>query len=252
MSLQAELVAFADSVRVPTSAGEDHDTQRRMAIYRSLFYNNVEGFINTGFPVLRSLYEKSDWQSLIRLFFSEHSCSSPYFIDISKEFVEFLSNEYEVTAEDPIFLKELAHYEWLELALSVRQAEEPFCYWDQEAILPDLIMASPLTELAAYPFPVHQISKDFQPIQQSQMHYYMLYRDRDYNVQFQHLAPLSAMAVNLLQSNLSLSFAGLAEQVQSQVPHLNIESVAEGLRPLVTQWLMCGALVTHNECLDDQ
>ena len=29
---------------------------RRMAIYRDLFFNNIEGFISSGFPVLKTLY----------------------------------------------------------------------------------------------------------------------------------------------------------------------------------------------------
>ncbi|MFM9709917.1 HvfC/BufC family peptide modification chaperone, partial [Streptomyces galilaeus] len=57
--------------------------ERRMAIYRDLFFNNIEGFITSGFPVLRTLYSTDDWNTLIRRFFVEHDCASPYFLDIA-------------------------------------------------------------------------------------------------------------------------------------------------------------------------
>jgi hypothetical protein len=66
---------------------------RRMAIYRDLFFNNVNGFISSAFPVLKSLYHQSDWLVLVRGFFKNHDCHSPYFVDISKEFVDYLATE---------------------------------------------------------------------------------------------------------------------------------------------------------------
>ena len=132
MTLQVQLQSFANSIRAPqNSTDESAETQRRMDIYRTLFFNNVAGFIQNGFPVLHSLYNEEQWQALILRFFIEHQCSSPYFIHISKEFVEYLSNEYQPVKSDPPFMAELAHYEWLELALSVREVEQPVNYWQQ-------------------------------------------------------------------------------------------------------------------------
>ena len=89
----------------------DNIEDRRMKIYRELFFNNIKGFVDSAFPVLKSLYSEDKWNALIRQFFAEHSCRSPYFVEISKEFVEFISNQYIPTDEDPGFLKYLAHYD---------------------------------------------------------------------------------------------------------------------------------------------
>ena len=86
-----------------------------MAIYSELFFNNIEGFIASAFPVLKSLYDEDDWLVLVRKFFIEHNCKTPYFLEISQEFIEYLSHQYQMTKKDPIFMLELAHYEWVEL-----------------------------------------------------------------------------------------------------------------------------------------
>ena len=94
---------------------------RRLKIYEELVYNNIENFINTGVPVLRSLYEKEDWRELVRAFMQQHRCHSPYFLEISQEFLQFLMQDHVRRPCDPPFMTELAHYEWVELALDVSQ-----------------------------------------------------------------------------------------------------------------------------------
>ena len=91
---------------------------RRMEIYRGLLYRNVQGFIANAFPVTRQLYKDENWHKMIRDFFSSHTSHSPYFKDISKEFLDYLTNERVSLPEDPKFLSELAHYEWLEIMLT--------------------------------------------------------------------------------------------------------------------------------------
>lgn len=99
-----------------------------MEIYQSLFFNNIDNFVSTAFPVLKSivikLYGEKGWESLVRQFFIEHECRSPYFAEISKEFVEYLSCSPELAIALPIFSAELAHYEWLELDVSIRSNDD--------------------------------------------------------------------------------------------------------------------------------
>ena len=82
---------------------------RRIGIYRTLLYNNVEGFIANGFPVLRSIYSDDDWHHMVRDFFAHHQSTSPYFLEISQEFLDYLQSERQPHAEDPPGLLELAH-----------------------------------------------------------------------------------------------------------------------------------------------
>ena len=58
---------------------------------------------------------------MVRDFFSQHKSHSPYFLEISQEFLAYLQNERTPQPEDPAGMLELAHYEWVELALTVSE-----------------------------------------------------------------------------------------------------------------------------------
>ena len=52
----------------------------------------------------------------------EHRCRTPYFSQLGEEFIGWLQDGYRAEEGDPPFLLELAHYEWVELALSLAEA----------------------------------------------------------------------------------------------------------------------------------
>ena len=75
--------------------------ERRLTVYRQLFFNNVNGFLEKGFPVLHSLYDNAGWRRLVRTFFDQHAWASPYFLEIPEEFVTFLAETYQPVDGDP-------------------------------------------------------------------------------------------------------------------------------------------------------
>ncbi len=161
-TLQYQFAAhLRDPRNNPPPAGLE---DRRLEIYRNLFFSNIAGFISTAFPVLKSCYGEDDWHTLIRKFYARHTSHSPYFAEVSKEFLAYLENEYRAGEDDPPFIVELAHYEWVELALALAQEEIDFA-----AIAPggDPMRAppalSPLAWRLAYRWPVHRIGPDFRP-----------------------------------------------------------------------------------------
>ena len=149
--------AFTAHLRDPQkNAIPDGIEDRRMNIYRELLYNNIESFISGGFPVIRDIYSDENWHRMVRDFFAHHQCKSPYFLEISQEFIDYLQNEREPQADDPAGLIELAHYEWVELALHI--SDETICM-DQVDANGDLLnqcpVFSPVAWPLAYQFPVH-------------------------------------------------------------------------------------------------
>ncbi len=181
-----------------------------MAIYERLVYNNIEDFISSGFPILRSLYEDEDWHPLVRSFIQGHSCQSPYFLEISQEFLEFLMNEHQPRDCDPPFLVELAHYEWAELALDVAEAEPPIkgVPSDVLAVVPQL---SQVAWLLSYQYPVQHIGPTCLPEKTEQPTYLVVYRDREERVKFMELNAASARLVELTRDNTSKTGAELLE-----------------------------------------
>src|ERR1041385_1977301 len=96
---------------------------RRIAIYRDLVYANMESFVSSNFPVIRTLYNDADWSVLAHDFLREHLCHTPLFPEFAREFLRYLEVRQEQGRDDPPFLLELAHYEWAELALSLDETE---------------------------------------------------------------------------------------------------------------------------------
>ena len=69
--------AFTAHIRDPeNNAAPAGIEDRRMAIYRDLVYSNMESFIASNFPVIRTLYDDDQWSTLAHEFFREHQCPS--------------------------------------------------------------------------------------------------------------------------------------------------------------------------------
>jgi hypothetical protein len=189
---------------------------RRLKIYENLVYNNIEGFISGGFPVLRSLYDDADWHALVRQFVDQHRCHTPYFLEISQEFLQFLMQDHEARACDPPFLAELAHYEWVELALDISREEPP-----EEGVVEDVLAAvpqlSPLAWSLRYRFPVHRIGPGFRPVEAAEPTYLVVYRDREDHVRFLELNATTSRLLEKVKENTTDTagdlLAGLASEL---------------------------------------
>lgn len=182
--------AFAARIRQPaTQPLLEGVSAERMAVYEALFFNNTEGFIRGAFPVLHRLIEASRWQRLVRSFIAEHQAHTPYFLQISQEFLAWLQQGYVAEAGDPPFILELAHYEWVELALDVSEAELPAQGW------------SPLAWPLAYRWPVQRIGADFQPSEpEAEPTCLLVWRDGQDKVRFMQLSPFSYQLAARLQA----------------------------------------------------
>jgi len=234
---------FANYIRDPANnPAPENIEQRRMMIYQELFYNNIEGFAANGFPVLREITSDEKWHEMIRDFMIKHRCKTPLFHEISREFLAYLDNERDIT-NDPAFIKELAHYEWVELALSVSDADvETRMIDSKQDILLEKFNTSPLAWPLAYHFPVHQIGPDFQPQQASDTPTYLLvYRNTDDSVTFLELNPVSTRLIDLLNEGLTGQVA--AQQIAKELQHPNPEVVIDGARGLINDWLQRQILI---------
>ena len=126
VNFKAKQAEFSAYIRNPIDSPCPSDIQpERMQMYRELFFNNVESFLSSNFPVLHKILSKQQWQQLAQDFFAKHHCTSPYFSEIPEEFILYLQNERQASEDDYPFMLELAHYEWVEMALSISQASIP-------------------------------------------------------------------------------------------------------------------------------
>jgi len=189
---------------------------RRLKIYQDLVYNNLEGFISSGFPVLRSLYTDGQWHELIGDFIDVHRCHTPYFLEISQEFLRYLTQVREDRGADPPFLAELAHYEWVELALDV--SEKNIDNMGQlQAALEEVVVLSPLAWLLSYHFPVHKIGQGFQPCEPGEPTFLVVYRNREDEVGFMELNSVTARLLELLRDNASATGSEILFQLAGEL-----------------------------------
>ena len=219
--------------------------QRRLTVYSNLFYNNIEGFVSSCFPVLKSLMSEERWHAMVRDFMVKHQSKSPLFNEIAHEFLYYLDNERDLK-NDPAFIQALCHYEWVELALSISDAEvSPITYDSEQDYLALSLNTSPLAWPLSYAFPVHQIATSFQPEQASDTPVFLLvYRDINDDVLFLELNPVSARLIDLLNTGQTGQQA--AEQIAQELQHPNPEVVIEGARSLIHDWIKRSILILPN------
>lgn len=199
-ALQTRLTAhLRDPANSPAPEGME---DRRIKIYRELFYNNIEGFLANAFPVLRQLTADAHWHAMVRDFFARHESHDPLFHGLAEEFLRYLEDERGELEGDAPFLRELAHYEWVELALSIAEDDPASLAVDAEG---DLIegapVVSPLAWTLAYDYPVHRIGPDFIPAQAGDTPTYLIvHRNIDDAVKFVEINAVTARLMALIEA----------------------------------------------------
>lgn len=218
--------AFTRHIRDPEHVPAPADVEdRRMAIYRRLLFNNIANFLAGSFPVLRKLTPDDRWQAMARDYFMRHQAKTPLFPRMPQEFLEYLEHERDV-ADDPPWLRELAHYEWMETATAIDPREIDWEGIDPDADLLGAVPAlNPLTNPVAYQWPVHRISPDYLPTEPpAQPTYLVIYRDADDKMGFMELNPVSARLVELIRSQPDIG-RNLLMQIAAELNHPNPEVV---------------------------
>ena len=201
---QQKQYAFAAHIRDPqNNPAPDGVEDRRMAIYRELFFNNLHNLLGSTFPVIKKLHEPDKFRALVRAFMIRHEAQTPYFLQVPQEFLAFLQNEYALQDDDFPFLIELAHYEWVELALSVSEAVNDTTNVDPDG---DLLQGIPVPSLLAwnfaYRYAVHRISADYLPTEPDETPTFLaVCRKANDDMDFMELNPVTARLLELIDAN---------------------------------------------------
>ena len=239
-------LAFArhlrDPYRVPVPAGLD---PQRVATYRRLFFNNVHSLLSANYPVLSGLLGADAWTALVRRFYAEQPSHTPLFTELGKVFLDWLQSL--VDPPRP-FAAELAHYEWVEMALMLDEHDPASVpvqatpdWWQQ------VIVVSPCAWLLGYRYPVHQIRTDFQPLlPPADPTFLVVWRDRSDRIGFMALNRVSARLLELcrdtpapglqvldgLAAELGMSVASVQPLAQQQLELWHARDILLGTRSL--------------------
>jgi uncharacterized protein len=221
---------FTRYIRDPVTNPAPADVKsERMAMYRELIFNNIEGFLAGNFPVIRKILDDQQWSNLAQDFFSKHTCKTPYFSEITEEFLDYLENERANPADFP-FLLELAHYEWVEMALSIaKENVTANQYLSDDLLLHRGIRLSPLALPLVYQFPVQLISPEFLPFEPSEQPTCLIaYRDQDDEVKFIEINPMTYRLLEIIQERGQIITQDCLKQVAQESHHPNPDVIITG------------------------
>lgn len=233
---QQLLSAYVRSINsAPPPAGMDAD---RAQLYRNLYFNNINELLSNTLPVTCHDTPERVWRTLVRQFYGLFPHTTPYFMDIAGEFVQFLAGDRAVEIGEPAYLVELAHYEWIELALSVDNTTLPEDWFSECDVLATTPRLLPASAIVAYTYPVHRMTAEMTLLPT----FLLMYRDSDDAVQCVELAPAAAQLLEAVKENNDLTGEALIQQIAEQLCCCEPDFI-QSARSCLQQMCMRGALV---------
>ena len=191
--------AFTRFVRDPDHHAPPPGTRpERMAWYARLFFNNVDGMLETAFPALAASLPETDWRELGRAFFRDCPLASPLMRDLPAAFVAYLEDNPETAATLSDWQRELLPYELARFELLAEDEPPP-----PADLAPggDLLdghpVRSPVVRLMLAAYPVDLIATELESgrkptIPAPGLHHLLLHRDRRGAPSALRLSPASA------------------------------------------------------------
>ena len=242
--LRAQQLALTRHLRDPQAApAPDGIEDRRLAIYRDLVFNNIESLLAGNFPVLKQVLGESDWRALVRGFLRVHRAQTPLFPEIGREFLRFLQAREDQLPTLPPFAGELAHYEWVELALQISDAQLPDVD-PRGDVLIGVPRLSPLAWPLAYEWPVHRIGPDHLPqVPPLEPTLLLVRRGPDGEVRFSQLSPLAFALLQRLDGSPGVSGRAQLEALATQAGHADVAAFVEQGRALLEQMRGVGVVL---------
>lgn len=245
---QAYQHAFTAHIRDPENNPKPNNVdEERMAVYREGVYNNIFDSASICFPVCQETVGEKDWNALVRRFVATHHASSPIFREIPQELVKFI----ETDKQSPDYIKQLAHYEWVELAIGGMQTTAPPKLSEEPDLLNETPMLTSAYMLLQYDYPVQKISAQFkleEPAEtegsiETEGTHLLVFRNAEFEVNFIELNPMVFVLLNMIKegSTGKQALLSLAEQIQHPKPEAIIEFGRSVLEDLMRQGAILGS-----------
>jgi len=175
---------------------------------------------------LRRITDDTHWHAMVRDFYARHQSHNPLFNGLAEEFLHYLEDERGVVPGDPAFLQELAHYEWVELALSIAEDElTPALANPNGGLLDGAPLISPLAWTLVYDYPVHRIGPDYLPDAPGESPTYLVvYRTRQDEVKFIEINAVTARLMALIEAAPEVTGRAHLQQIAAELG-ADVESI---------------------------
>ena len=240
LDFQRYQLAFTAHIRNPKVNKKPAQVDdARMAVYREIVFNNILNSVTTCFPVCVQVLGENAWEKLARQFFAKHQATSPIFREIPAQFLQFLN-----TLKDlPAYIQELAHYEWVELAVNSQPTTPPKLSKTPDFLNEKPVLA-PAHKLLQYDYAVHKISARHIP-KTSEKTYLLVFRNLDNKVKFIELNQITFQLLKLIDENNMTgkqALIRLAEDIQHPDINAMVQFGLEILQDLANQQAIIGSV----------
>ena len=235
--------AFTRHLRDPANAPAPPLPEARLAVYRNAVFLNIERFMRDNFPRVAEAFEPDAWTALVRDYLIRHRSETPLFVELLQEFLHYLAHERD-GAEDPPWLFEVAHFDWLENAIASDERSPPPRQAPPFDLLDTPLLLNPVHEIVQYRFPVLAIGPDFRPQEPpAQPTQLLVFRDLDEDFA---VLDMNSIAIRL--------FEGVREGRPARVVMMDIAAalghpdpaqVLAGGLALLERWAARGLVLGH-------
>ena len=235
-TLREQQFRLAAHLRDPAAPPPPGLEDRRLKIYRDLFYNSLQGLLAGNFPVIRKLLGDTGWHPLVRDFYREFRAGTPLFPELPREFIQYLQERGDGRG-DPPWLLELAHYEWVELALDLSEADPHDEAFDPDGdLVAGVPVLSPLAWPLAYAWPVHRLSPDHLPTTPpAEATFLLVQRDASNRVRFNQLSPLTFRLLQRISESPDLSGQQQLQALATEAQATDVDTFVAAGREMLNQ-----------------
>lgn len=221
--------AFAAYLRDPEQAVPPgaHEA-RRLDVYRTAVYANIEGFMRDNYPRVRAVMNDPQWHAMVRDYLLRHRARAAAFVDLPREFLAYLEHTFEAPASLP-FLAEVAHFDWLESLLGA----DPRCLRREGIdhhgdLLTGVPVANPIMVMQRYRFPVHAIGSAYLPeVAPAQTTVIAAFRDTQHEYGFLDLNPAAARLLELIMLGEGLTGREIFSRIATELGQADLAGLIE-------------------------
>ena len=128
--------------------------------------------LDIAFPVTHALLGEDLWQHAVRLFLKDAPSHAPWASAVQRAFMAHICESPDMQ-NLPAWLQDLAHFEWLQNAVSTTPVTWP-AFDAHGDVMHHAVVLNPTHVEAAYEWPVHGIDTDHKPDDMQRTHVTML------------------------------------------------------------------------------
>lgn len=213
MTLKEQQQAFAGHIRAGKAGGLWGIDAQRMAVYRRLFFNNIEGYLGEVFTDTTACVGEGRWRDIVQRFFAEAEMTTPIYRDLPGEFILWASTQ--AWPDLPPYWLEMAHFEALQMALVFAPDAGAQTWLQPQAVV-------------GYSHPLYQWEEG--KVLSAVPCFITVYRGRDGKVRWLVLSALQARFLELAQNNPEQSPDDILTLLHTERPLFHDKDIVLPLR----------------------